>query len=689
MIGARSNNFVCRVVAAVALLVAPMVTIERAEAHCTPATSTATPANNTTVTCSGTTQNQNTDGVSNFGYGTGNETGITIDVQSGASVTGTGIAPNTSGIFVHDGTIDNHGLVTVSAFRGMGIQAGGNITVNNSGGINFDTTGHGDHGVFNGGRGNVTVNNAATGIIFGELTGVSIAGGTLNVTNAGIIQSITASQQPNAAIQAGDTNVTNNGGLIQATGSNSTGIHATGTATVTSNTGNGTTTGIISGNAFGIDAGTVIVQFNTGKIEAAATGGIAINAANDVTVTSNTGTIQATSGTAIHAGTLNVTNARGGTINGGIFGIVGSGIVTNAGTITGGTNAVSFQPGATTNTLILQTGSVLNGAANGNLGATNNLILQGNGTVSNAFSNFNSLDVQAVGSWTWNTTTNFDTTTVTSGTFVVDSSLASVFTVKSGGTLAGQGNVAGTVTVESGGTVAPGAAVPFSTLSGGNFTFQPGSIFRVNVNAAGQNDRLLAGTANLNGGTVNVLAQNGAYAPSTKYTIVTGLNTTNGVSGTFSSVTTNLAFLTPSLSYDANDVFLTLATNGGAIGGTGFGFATVAQTRNQNAVATALDGGAASNPLVTAVLNQTADGARQAFDALSGEVFGSVQTTQAGQTQFARSAMLGRLRQASYSGAPGELGALAFGGPELAYASGDANGFPAKAPARRVAPRAI
>jgi hypothetical protein len=37
-------------------------------------------------------------------------------------------------------------------------------------------------------------------------------------------------------------------------------------------------------------------------------------------------------------------------------------------------------------------------------------------------------------------------------------------------------------------------------------------------------------------------------------------------------------------------------------------------------VATALDSGPTTNPLVTAVLNQSVDGARQAFDALSGEV---------------------------------------------------------------------
>jgi outer membrane autotransporter protein len=202
----------------------------------------------------------------------------------------------------------------------------------------------------------------------------------------------------------------------------------------------------------------------------------------------------------------------------------------------------------------------------------------------------------------------------------------------------------------------------------------------------------------LTGGTVRVSAA-GAFAPSTQYTI---LNAAGGLSGTFNGQPTiNSIFLTPSLAYDNNNVFLTLACNnptacsggsgGGTTGGgtgngiggtgatTGFGFASVAQTRNQNAAATALDGGPVSNPLIIAVLNQTADGARQAFDALSGEVFGSVHNTQGQEAQFARSAMLGRMRQSSYAGIPGELGALGFGGPQLAYASADANGFPVKA----------
>ncbi len=158
-------------------------------------------------------------------------------------------------------------------------------------------------------------------------------------------------------------------------------------------------------------------------------------------------------------------------------------------------------------------------------------------------------------------------------------------------------------------------------------------------------------------------------------------------------------------------MFLTLelisAGGGGGGGGTtspGSVFAIAAQTRNQIAVAGALDAGVLdaaipiTNPLLLALLNlPSAADARQAFDALSGEVFGTVQNTQATHMHFTREAMLGRMRQASYSSdaPPNGLAALSFGGPELAYASGDAGtnamastmaAVPGKAPARPVGP---
>lgn len=76
----------------------------------------------------------------------------------------------------------------------------------------------------------------------------------------------------------------------------------------------------------------------------------------------------------------------------------------------------------------------------------------------------------------------------------------------------------------------------------------------------GQNDRVNGdGTATINGASVQVLAAPCNYGTSTTYTI---LSATGGVSGTYSGVTSNYAFLTPSLPYAPSKVFLTLALQG-------------------------------------------------------------------------------------------------------------------------------
>jgi len=100
----------------------------------------------------------------------------------------------------------------------------------------------------------------------------------------------------------------------------------------------------------------------------------------------------------------------------------------------------------------------------------------------------------------------------------------------------------------------------------------------------------------------------------------------------------------------------------------------VAQTPNQRAVAIALDGSDPLKPLVQAVANLTLAGTLQAFDALSGEVHGSVQTTMIDDSRYIRQAVLGRLRQASYAGAADAFAALGSGGPILAYADPAAGG---------------
>ena len=145
-------------------------------------------------------------------------------------------------------------------------------------------------------------------------------------------------------------------------------------------------------------------------------------------------------------------------------------------------------------------------------------------------------------------------TNINAGILDVNGSLVSTVFVNAGGTLMGNGMIGG-LNVSGGGIVAPGNSIGTLNVAG-NLSFAPGSIYQVEANAAGQSDKIIVGgTATLSGGSVQVLAQNGTYARQTRYTI---LSASSGLSGTFSGVTSNFAFLTPSLTYDANNVFLTL-----------------------------------------------------------------------------------------------------------------------------------
>ena len=108
-------------------------------------------------------------------------------------------------------------------------------------------------------------------------------------------------------------------------------------------------------------------------------------------------------------------------------------------------------------------------------------------------------------------------TAVNAGTLVVNGSLASGVTVN-GGRLQGSGTVGGLVV--NSGVVAPGNSIGTLTVNG-SFVQASGSTYQVEVNAAGQSDRInVGGAATINGGTVQVLAQSGTYARNTTYTIL-------------------------------------------------------------------------------------------------------------------------------------------------------------------------
>ncbi|MGZ8307325.1 MAG: autotransporter-associated beta strand repeat-containing protein, partial [Allosphingosinicella sp.] len=169
-------------------------------------------------------------------------------------------------------------------------------------------------------------------------------------------------------------------------------------------------------------------------------------------------------------------------------------------------------------------------------------------------------------------------TTVADGILRVNGSIASAVTVNPDARLDGTGTIGG-LTVA--GTLAPGNSIGTITVAG-NATFASGSTYEVEVDGAGNSDKtLVTGTATLQGGTVAALFQGQAEqcgAPF-QYTILTAQG---GVSGAFAGVTSNFAFLAPSLSYDPNNVILTLTRAPGT-------FADHGATPNQRQTAAAAE----------------------------------------------------------------------------------------------------
>jgi fibronectin-binding autotransporter adhesin len=184
------------------------------------------------------------------------------------------------------------------------------------------------------------------------------------------------------------------------------------------------------------------------------------------------------------------------------------------------------------------------------------------------------------------------------------------FEVNQGGTLGGRGTVGETNI--NGGTLAPGNSIDTLTVNG-NVAFTSASVFEVEVNAAGQGDRVNAtGTADLGGARVQVIAENGTYRPMTDYTILTAAG---GLGGTrFGSVTDNLAFLDPSLIYSANAVTLRLVRND-------IDFAAFGATPNQAAIGGLIESFGYGNTLYNETLLLADGSVAPSFASLTGEVY--------------------------------------------------------------------
>jgi fibronectin-binding autotransporter adhesin len=474
--------------------------------------------------------------------GTVSNTAGTIGASSGStgavSVTGTG------------STWTSSGNVTV------GLAGTGTLTVAAGGAVNVG-----------GGTGTVVVADQAGSIgnlNIGAAPGnTAVAPGTLNA----------AAVQFGAGTGALNFNHTASGYVFAPTitGSGAVNVFA-GTTIFTANnaytggtTINGGTLSISSDASLGAPSGGL--AFGGGALQTTAT----FTTARPVTLNAGGGTFIPNAGTTLTlagavGGAGGLTMAGGGTLVLAGASSYSGGTTVNAGTLQLGLGASLFAGGA----LTVNGGTFnLNGNTQtvGTLSGTGGTIALGAGTLTTNSSANTTLATQITGTGgfgkqglgTLNLTGNntyTGGTAVLAGTLAVNGSVAGNVAVGPAGTLGGNGTIGGNVV--NAGTLAPGNSIGLLTVNG-SYVQMAGSTYQVEANAAGQADRInVGGAASIQGGTVQVLAQPGNYGRSTTYTI---LNATGGVAGTYSGVTSNFAFLTPSLSYDANDVFLTLVLN--------------------------------------------------------------------------------------------------------------------------------
>ncbi|OZA79671.1 MAG: autotransporter outer membrane beta-barrel domain-containing protein, partial [Azorhizobium sp. 39-67-5] len=277
-------------------------------------------------------------------------------------------------------------------------------------------------------------------------------------------------------------------------------------------------------------------------------------------------------------------------------------------------------------------------------------------TVSNTFTGAGILGFSGGGTAIFSSTFNGAVAVAESGLVLDGSGLvgASVF-VGANGVLSGNGAV-GSLTVLDGGVVAPGNS-PGTISVAGTLGFEAGSVYRVDVTPDGAHDLITAtGAVTINAGAaVEVIAVPGRYAANTTYAIVT---TTDTLTGAFGSITSDYAFLSPSLSYDAQNAYLTLLY-------TGTSFASLAQTPNQTATANGAQALGFGNGVFDAVVQLSQSSVPGALNALSGEAYASVGTLMQQQSVYVREAVGTRLRQSLTAPGAAPLG-YAAGGPQTA-----------------------
>jgi len=183
---------------------------------------------------------------------------------------------------------------------------------------------------------------------------------------------------------------------------------------------------------------------------------------------------------------------------------------------------------------------------------------------------------------------------------------AGLISISENAEIAGSGTVNNAISLS--GTLSPGNSIGVITMN--SVIFENGSVYEVEINSDGTSDlAIIAGNAELSGGHVSVLAENGDWGNFTAFTILEA----GSLTGEFQGISSNLAFLDPFLKYENNSVILDVYRNDAS-------FESVARTYNQKNISSALAALGTDSEVYKEILGMSAASARSAFDSMNGEI---------------------------------------------------------------------
>jgi outer membrane autotransporter protein len=498
-------------------------------------------------------------------------------------------------------TITNYGEISSGdshnaneKFDGVDIDSATGVTVTN-------------YGIISGGRHGITTDLGATLTNYGQITGRNGSGfgsdGDGTVINHGTITGAWSGLQPNGDGDGVDIDKIahiENYGTIQGVGAG--GVDKNGFA----NGSEGIALGggyVLNGQGAMISGATSAILVDDGS------GGSGLAA----TTLENFGTLQGLDGFGVKfVGEFADSVINGGTIS--------------------GSNGLALDLGGGNDSLTLRNGSRFVGVVDGGSGDDRLVMDDAAGGSFGTSRHFEWLEVKQ-GAWTLSGNGDF----------------SDGGAIRNGATLINLGGIAGSVTVDAGGVYAGGGSVGNLRVNGTlqtntglgtatithDLTMGSGSMIAYGVNADGSSAPIIVGgTANLNGATLAVNPGSGTYPWQSQYTVLQAAN----VNGTFGKVTSEYAFLTPTLAYTPTQVDLTYTRNDVA-------FNEFATTGNGGRAANSLASLGKDNALYNALLNTTNATAGAAIEQLSGASNANLTSATLGASSQVGASMLSAMQQ--------------------------------------------